>query len=214
MALQLVDRAGGGEVRLVSMAPRRCAVCARRWRWAPPRPSSCATRRSQGSDALGTAKVLAAAIERVERPDLVIAATESTDGSPAPCPSRSPSCGPAVDHVRGARRDRRRHGEGPRQTEAGYDEVGEPLPAIVVGHAGVVEPRYPSFKGIMAAKKQAGRGAQGRGSRHRCRPSIGPERDKRSPTSRPPRPARPVRWSKTTARRTRRCRVPRGLKVI
>jgi electron transfer flavoprotein beta subunit len=39
-----------------------------------------------------------------------------------------------------------------RQTEAGYDEVECALPAVVTVTAGVVEPRYPSFKGIMAAK--------------------------------------------------------------
>ena len=41
-----------------------------------------------------------------------------------------------------------------RQTEAGYDEVSCSLPAVVSVTAGVVEPRYPSFKGIMAAKSK------------------------------------------------------------
>ena len=41
-----------------------------------------------------------------------------------------------------------------RQTEAGYDEVVCPMPAVVTVTAGVVEPRYPSFKGIMAAKSK------------------------------------------------------------
>ncbi len=41
-----------------------------------------------------------------------------------------------------------------RQTESGYDEVEAPLPAVVSVTAGVVEPRYPSFKGIMAAKSK------------------------------------------------------------
>jgi electron transfer flavoprotein beta subunit len=41
-----------------------------------------------------------------------------------------------------------------RQTEAGYDEVECPMPAVVTVTAGVVEPRYPSFKGIMAAKSK------------------------------------------------------------
>jgi len=41
-----------------------------------------------------------------------------------------------------------------RQTESGYDEVVCPLPAVVTVTAGVVEPRYPSFKGIMAAKSK------------------------------------------------------------
>ncbi len=41
-----------------------------------------------------------------------------------------------------------------RQTDLGYDEVTSPLPAVVSVTAGVVEPRYPSFKGIMAAKSK------------------------------------------------------------
>jgi electron transfer flavoprotein beta subunit len=41
-----------------------------------------------------------------------------------------------------------------RQTETGFDEVECPLPALVTVTAGVVEPRYPSFKGIMAAKSR------------------------------------------------------------
>ena len=41
-----------------------------------------------------------------------------------------------------------------RQTEAGYDIVEASLPAVVSVTAGVVEPRYPSFKGIMAAKNK------------------------------------------------------------
>ena len=41
-----------------------------------------------------------------------------------------------------------------RQTESGYDEVSAPTPCVVTVTAGVVEPRYASFKGIMAAKSK------------------------------------------------------------
>jgi electron transfer flavoprotein beta subunit len=107
-----------------------------------------------GSDALGTAKVLAAAIRRLE-PDLVLAGTESTDGYTGTTPVQVAELlgWPAVSfakHVEiseGVLRVRR-------QTEAGYDEVTCPLPAVVTVTAGVVEPRYPSFKGIMAAKSK------------------------------------------------------------
>src|ERR1700704_5028382 len=58
-----------------------------------------------------------------------------------------------------------------RQTEGGYRELESPLPAVVTVTAGVVEPRYPSFKGIMAAKgkpveelKVADLGVEGAGS--------------------------------------------------
>jgi electron transfer flavoprotein beta subunit len=41
-----------------------------------------------------------------------------------------------------------------RQTAGGYEEVEASLPAVVSVTAGVVEPRYPTFKGIMDAKKK------------------------------------------------------------
>src|SRR5690349_24973925 len=79
MALQLVDAAGGGEVSLVSMAPNgevsglRTALA-----MGAARAVLVSDPELQGSDALTTAKVLAKAIERLEGPELVIAATEST----------------------------------------------------------------------------------------------------------------------------------------
>jgi electron transfer flavoprotein beta subunit len=41
-----------------------------------------------------------------------------------------------------------------RQTEAGYDVVGCPLPALVTVTAGATDPRYPTLKGIMGAKQK------------------------------------------------------------
>jgi electron transfer flavoprotein beta subunit len=105
-----------------------------------------------GSDALGTAKVLAAAIKRAE-PDLIIAATESTDGYTGTLPVQvAELLGlPAITFTKKVTlSDAKVHVE--RQTEAGYDEVEAALPALITVTAGVVEPRYPSFKGIMAAK--------------------------------------------------------------
>ena len=107
-----------------------------------------------GSDALGTAKVLAAAIRRAE-PDLVLAATESTDGYTGTTPVQVAELlgFPSVTFAKKVEIT----GDGvkvERQTEAGYDEVESPLPAVVTVTAGVVEPRYPSFKGIMAAKSK------------------------------------------------------------
>jgi electron transfer flavoprotein beta subunit len=153
MALQLADQAGGGEVTLVSMAPNnetsglRTALA-----MGAAKAILVSDPALAGSDALGTAKVLAAAIKRVG-PDLVIAATESTDGYTGTLPAQvaellglpSVTFSKKVTDAEG-----KVHVE--RQTEAGYDEVDLPLPALVTVTAGVVEPRYPSFKGIMAAK--------------------------------------------------------------
>ncbi len=107
-----------------------------------------------GTDALGTAKVLAAAIKKVGA-DLVLAATESSDGYTGTVPEQvaellglpSVTFAKEVDVSDGTVSVKR-------QTEEGYDEVTCPLPALVSVTAGVVEPRYPSFKGIMAAKSK------------------------------------------------------------
>jgi electron transfer flavoprotein beta subunit len=155
IALQLVDKAGGGEVTLVSMAPNnetsglRTALA-----MGAAKAILVSDESLHGSDALGTAKVLAAAIKRAE-PDLVLAATESTDGYTGTTPVQvaellgwpSVSFSKQIDVADGNVKVRR-------QTEAGYDEVEVPLPALVTVTAGVVEPRYPSFKGIMAAKNK------------------------------------------------------------
>ncbi|HET7847378.1 MAG TPA: electron transfer flavoprotein subunit beta/FixA family protein [Acidimicrobiia bacterium] len=108
----------------------------------------------RGSDTLTTARVLAAAIKRDEF-DLVIAGTESTDGYSGVLPQMlSELLGvPALTYatkVEAADGKVTIH----RQTAAGYDVVEASLPAVVAVTAGVVEPRYPTFKGIMDAKKK------------------------------------------------------------
>ena len=154
MALQLAAAAGSGEVSLVSMAPNgetsglRTALA-----MGAAKAVLVSDPELQGSDALTTAKVLAAAVQRLGDADLVLAATESSDGYTGTVPEQlAELLGlPSVTFAKKV------HVEGntlkvDRQTEAGYDEVTCPLPAVVSVTAGVVEPRYPSFKGIMAAK--------------------------------------------------------------
>ncbi len=155
MALQLVDAAGGGEVTLVSMAPHN-TVSGLRTALAMGATKAILISDDAlvGADALGTAKVLAKALQRVGA-DLILAATESTDGYTGTLPVQvAELLGlPSITFAKGVR-----VADGlvlvERQTEAGYDEVSCPLPALVTVTAGVVEPRYPSFKGIMAAKSK------------------------------------------------------------
>ncbi len=156
MALQLVDAAGGGEVSLVSMAPNgevsgmRTALA-----MGATKGVLISDPALQGSDALTTAKVLAAAITRIGGADLIIAATESSDGYTGTVPEQiaellglpSVTFAKRVTVVGSSL-------QVDRQTESGYDEVTSPLPALISVTAGVVEPRYPSFKGIMAAKSK------------------------------------------------------------
>ncbi len=108
----------------------------------------------KGSDALTTAKVLSAAIER-EGFDLVIAGTESTDGYSGVVPQMMSELldVPCLSFARKVDAN----GDGvtiERQTASGYDDVSASLPALLAVTAGVVEPRYPTFKGIMQAKSK------------------------------------------------------------
>ena len=156
MALQLADKAGGGEVTLVSMAPNsevsglRTALA-----MGAAKAILISDDALAGSDALGTAKVLAKAIERAGSVDLVLAATESTDGYTGTTPAQVAELlgWPSLTFAKHVE-----VGDGKvtiqRQTEAGFDVVEASLPALVSVTAGVVEPRYPSFKGIMAAKNK------------------------------------------------------------
>jgi len=155
MALQLVDAAGDGEVHLVSMVADNED---RGLRTALAMGAAGATIVSDpalaGSDALGTAKVLAAAIAR-QQPDLILAATESSDGYTGTVPEQIAELLslPSVTFAKSVTVDADTAAV-KRQTEAGYDEIECPLPAVVSVTAGVVEPRYPSFRGIMAAKNK------------------------------------------------------------
>ena len=156
MALQLVDTAGGGEVTLGSMAPNgevggvRQALAMGAHKAIVVSDPALA-----GSDALTTAKILAKCVERAGGIDLVLAATESTDGYTGTVPGQVAQLlgWPALTFAKKVTINGTTvHID--RQTEAGYDVVEASLPAVVSVTAGVVEPRYPSFKGIMAAKSK------------------------------------------------------------
>ncbi len=156
MALQLVSAAGDGEVSLVSMAPNdevsglRTALA-----MGAAKAVLVSDPALAGADALTTAKVLAAATKKLGDADLIIAGTESSDGYTGTVPEQlaevlglpSVTFAKTVEVVDGTLKV-------DRQTESGYDEVTCSLPAVVTVTAGVVEPRYPSFKGIMSAKSK------------------------------------------------------------
>lgn len=153
-ALQLVE-GSDGEVTVVSMGPDEAHAAVQRALAMGAHKGVLVTDPAlRGADALVTARVLAAAIGRAAF-DLVIAGVESTDGYTGTLPvTLAELLGldavTAVRHVE--------HTDGSlrleRQTEAGYDVLTCPTPAVIALTAGANEPRYPSLKGIMAAKQK------------------------------------------------------------
>jgi electron transfer flavoprotein beta subunit len=152
--LQIAD-SQGGEVTVVSMGPGPATSAVRKALSMGAHKAVLITDDSlKGSDALATAKVLAAAIKRQEF-DLVIAGVESTDGYTGTLPMTLAEM-LGVPSVTFARKIEVSDGtvKVERQTALGYDVVECALPAVVTVTAGATEPRYPTLKGIMQAKQK------------------------------------------------------------
>src|SRR3954453_13005024 len=159
-ALQLKE-AHDATVTVVSMGPDRATEAIRK---ALSMGADAAVHLSDealaGSDAIGTARALAGAIGAVGSisggdVDLVLAGNEASDGRSAAVPAMiAEILGlPSLTHARqvtvegGSVTVRR-------ETDDGVVTLSAELPAVVSVNEKINEPRYPSFKGIMAAKKK------------------------------------------------------------
>ena len=154
-ALRLKEATGDGEIVLVSMGPERAADALRKaLAMGADRAVLIADEAAAGSDLVATSRVLAAALER-EQPDLVLFGQQAddSDGAVLWAAVAERLRRPVVSQVaeltltEGAVK-------GKRQTEFGYDVIETPLPAVVAVSDAINEPRYPSLKGIMGAKKK------------------------------------------------------------
>jgi electron transfer flavoprotein beta subunit len=153
-ALQLTE-AHGGEVTVVTMGPQRATDALRKaLAMGAHKAVHVLDDQLAGSDALQTSAALAAAV-RTLSVDLVITGNESTDGRTGALPSMlaerlglpQVTSARAIEVDGSALRAERVH-------DTGYSEVTAPLPALVSITEKINEPRYPNFKGIMAAKKK------------------------------------------------------------
>ncbi len=108
-----------------------------------------------GSDMVQTGWALARALGTIEGADLVIAGNEATDGTGGAVPAIiAEYLGlPQLTHMRKITVDGGTI-SGERETDEGVFSVEASLPAVVSVTEKINEPRFPSFKGIMAAKKK------------------------------------------------------------
>jgi electron transfer flavoprotein beta subunit len=153
--LRLKGDDAGSEVVLVSLGPERAIEALRKaLAMGADRVVLVSDEAAAGSDLVATSAALAKAVER-EQADLVLLGQQSTDGGGASLwaaladrlrrPLISQVAELTIDD--GALR-------GKRQTEYGYDVIEAPLPAVIAVSDAINEPRYPSLKGIMGAKKK------------------------------------------------------------
>ena len=154
-ALRVKDGAADTEVVVVSMGPAKAAESLRKaLAMGADRLLLVSDDAAAGSDLLATASVLAKALER-EGPDLVLLGQQAGDSDGAVLWAalaermRLPMISQAASLELDGGKARSK-----RQTEYGYDVLEAPLPCVVAVSDAINEPRYPSLKGIMGAKKK------------------------------------------------------------
>ena len=150
-----IKESSGGEVTVLSMAPDRGVETIRKaLSMGADKAVHLSDEALRGSDAVQTSYALAQVLSTLEY-DLVIAGSEATDsrmsimtallaertGQPQLTGARKVTADGGTVRIE-------------RQTESGYDVVEAATPALVSVVEKINEPRYPSFKGIMAAKKK------------------------------------------------------------
>jgi electron transfer flavoprotein beta subunit len=147
--------AHGGEVTILSMGPQKASESIRKaLSMGADKAVHVLDDGLHGTDGLGTSAVLAKVLTRIGF-DVVILGSESTDARMGVLPAMlSERLGvPQMSMANKVEIDGSAitiH----RQTDHGYDTVQASLPAVVSVVEKINEPRYPSFKGIMAAKKK------------------------------------------------------------
>lgn len=155
-ALQVKEAHDGSEVTVVTMGPDRATDAIRKaLSMGADKAVHLSDEAVHGSCAVQTARALATVIGTVEGVDLVLAGNEASDGRSAAVPAMvADVLGlPALTHAREITV------EGSsvtvkRETDDGITMLSAELPAVVSVGEKINEPRYPSFKGIMAAKKK------------------------------------------------------------
>ena len=153
-ALRLKE-AHGGEVTVLAMGPAKAAETIRKaLSMGADKAVHLVDDALHGSDAVATSYAMAKALGTLEF-DLVVCGTESTDARMAVLPAM------LAERLGAAQLTFARKVEVDgttvrveRVTESGYDVVEATTPAVVSVVEKINEPRYPSFKGIMAAKKK------------------------------------------------------------
>ncbi len=156
-ALRIKEKAGQGEVVVISLGPDRVKETLRSClAMGADRAIHLLDPAWDGGDSLTTARALAAAIQK-EAPGLVLCGRQAIDDDMGAVGAQVaeilgwPCASWIMEEAVDAAGTSIRVG---RQVEGGLEVFDLPLPAVVSAQKGLNEPRYPTLKGIMGAKKK------------------------------------------------------------
>lgn len=151
-----IKEAGEGEITVVTMGPERAADAIRKaLSMGADKAVHLSDEGLHGSCAIQTARALAKVISTLGDIDLILTGNEATDGTIGAVPAMvADVLGiPELTHARNVAVEGRTVTV-ERETNDAITVLQAELPALVSVHEKINEPRYPSFKGIMAAKKK------------------------------------------------------------
>ena len=154
-ALRIKESAGEGEVVLVSLGAGKALDSIRKGlAMGADRAVLVSDDAAAGSDLVATSYVLAAALG-AESPDLILFGQQASDGDGAVLWAAVADRlkFPVISQISELEVDGGTV-TAKRQTEFGYDKIEAALPAVLAVSDALNEPRYPSLKGIMGAKKK------------------------------------------------------------
>jgi electron transfer flavoprotein beta subunit len=156
-AIRIREKRGQGEVVTVSLGPERVKEALRSsLAMGADRSIHVNDPALESADTLLTARALAAAVTQ-EAASLVLCGRQATDDDMGTVPAQLaevlgwPSLYWVMEATIDAAGERIRAG---RQVEGGLEVMEAPLPCVLTAQKGLNEPRYPTLKGIMGAKKK------------------------------------------------------------
>jgi electron transfer flavoprotein beta subunit len=155
-ALRLRDEVGG-KITVISMGPPQAESALREaLSYGADEAVLLSDRSFAGADTLATSKTLAGCVRQLDACDLVICGKQAIDGDTAQV---GPALAQALDmpHVAFVKKIEGVTEGGltvQRMMDDGFDTVAVDLPALITVVKEIAEPRVPSFKGKMRAKKQ------------------------------------------------------------
>lgn len=156
-ALKLTEAAGEGEVILLTMAPANAPETMRKaLAMGATRGVLVTDPAIEGSCTWATQRILAAALKTLEF-DLVFAGVDTSDGVGGVVPAGVAALAglPYLSYAADIEPDAAaRTVRVKRISPTGYDVLQAPMPALISGTQALGEPRYPSLKGIMAARSK------------------------------------------------------------
>jgi electron transfer flavoprotein beta subunit len=151
----LLKEKHGGEVTILTVGPERATESIRKaLSMGADKAVHVLDDAIHGSDVIATAKVIAKALGSIEW-DIAIAGSEATDarGSVVPAALAEILGVPQLTQIRKLEIDGTAI-TAERRTDTGYEKIEASTPAVVSVIEKINDPRYPSFKGIMAAKSK------------------------------------------------------------